>query len=145
MGRPPENNWKALHREWERTTGLTLQDFCESRQLNYTNTSRNFQKLDDANAESDKRLTAKILTRNGPDSARKLIDLANSEDEGISLKAVTTNLGIIGFSSQAAANATQVNVQVNVPAMFATADNVNEMKSLLQGELRESDIPKLTD
>lgn len=140
MGRPAENNWKALHREWERTTGLTLMEFCEARTLNYTNTSRNFQKIDDANSEHDKRLTARILTKNGPDSARQLVALSNSEDEAISLKAVTANLGMIGFSAQSAVMANQVNVQVNLPAMFSNAENQAELKSLLQGELRQDGI-----
>ena len=143
MGAIAQHDWKKLHREWERTTGLTLQEWAAERNLNYTNTSRKFQRIDDANAENDKRLTAKILTKNGPPSARKLVELVNSEDEGVALKASTANLGMIGFSQQAAIQQAQVNVQVNVPAMFATQDNSNELKSLLQGEL--ADVPKLTD
>lgn len=140
MGTVAKYDWKALYREWNRTPSITLEDFCETRGLTYTYASRTFKKFDDEAAEKSKRETARILTNAGPKTALKLLEHIDSEDESISLKAVTTNLGIIGFSPQAAAQATQVNVQVNMPAMFASNDNLNELKSLLQGEQKPDGI-----
>lgn len=140
MGAPSKYDWKALYREWNRTPSITLEDFCETRGLTYTYASRTFRKFDEEAAEKSKRETARILTNAGPKTALKLLEHIDSPDESISLKAVTTNLGIIGFSAQAAANTSQVNVQVNLPSMFATSDNQSELKSLLQGEQRPNGI-----
>lgn len=140
MGAIAKYDWKALYREWNRTPSITLEDFCETRGLTYTYASRTFKKFDEEAAEKSKRDTARILTNAGPKTALKLLEHIDSEDESISLKAVTTNLGIIGFSSQAALASTNVNVQVNVPAMFASQENQDELKSLLQGEQRHNGI-----
>jgi hypothetical protein len=140
MGAPLKHDWKALYREWNRTPAITLEDFCETRSLTYTYASRTFKKFDDEAAEKSKRETARILTNAGPKTALKLLEHIDSADESISLKAVTTNLGIIGFSPQAAANQTQVNVQVNLPSMFSTNENMDELKSLLQGEQQPNGI-----
>lgn len=140
MGANAQFDWKALYREWNKTHDIWLEEFCEQRGLTYTYCSRIFKKFDDAAAEKSKRETTRILTSAAPKSARTLVELLNSEDEGIKLKASTTNLGIVGFSAQAASQTAQVNVQVNLPSMFATSDNQTELKSLLQGELKANGI-----
>lgn len=139
MGAPLKYDWKALYDEWNRTPQSTLEQFCQKHSIGYTYASRTFKKFDDEAEARSKRLAARKLQDALPETADKLIDHIRSDDESLSLKAVIANLGINGFTPQAATQATQVNLQVNLPAMFSNAENQSELKSLLQGEQKPDD------
>lgn len=133
-------DWAKLHEQWELTTNVSLKAWCEAQHLNYTNASRKFTEIEREIEERHLQLAKRKLAKSAPLAADKVGDLLNSEDDNIALRASTAILDRVGLSPQSVTQNTQVNVQVNVPAMFSTNENEQELKSLLMGEQRPNAI-----
>lgn len=131
------HDWKTLHKEWEKTTALTLREWCESQKLSYSYASKQFAAIEREIEEHQIALARRKLAKTAPQAADAIGELLYSNDDNVKLRASMANLDRVGISPNAVA--TQVNVQVNLPSMFSNAENQSELKSLLQGEQKPDD------
>ena len=132
-GAPKKYDWRDLHKKWELTLGVTLREWTEANNLSYFSTCKAFSTIDREHEERLIQLAKRRLARTAPDAAEKIGKLLDSQDDNVSLRASIANLGMVGISQQAVANQAQVNVQINMPSMFANDDNQEDLRQLLQG------------
>lgn len=131
------HDWKTLHKQWEKTSNLTLREWCEANSISYTYASKQFTAIEREIEQHNLELARRKLAKTAPIAADAIGELLYSSDDNVKLRASMANLDRVGISPNAMA--TQVNVQVNLPSMFSNAENQSELKSLLQGELKQDD------
>lgn len=132
-------DFEALYKEHDQDhPNLTRQEFAALKGIGYTYLSREFHKIDEREEERYRRNAKRILLQAAPDAARGLRETANNNNTPINFRttAQTAILDRIGISPQSAnLQATQVNIQVNIPPLFADSSNAQDMKALLTGEV----------
>ncbi len=139
MGRPLEHNWKALLKEKD-ASDLSLAEFCESKELSYTNASREFTKLEKEQAKELLERTQRILAKSLPEMARGLIELSRDDDKGIQLKAISTAMDRAGLSPQAVNISVSNTQNVSILAMPIFANNAsNAIERLLGAKTIDAD------
>lgn len=133
------HDWKALYKERQKATALTLREWCEANSISYTYASKQFNAIEREIEEEQIRQARRKLAKSAPIAADAISDLLYSEDDNVKLRASMANLDRVGLSPQGISQQAQVNVQVNLPSMFSSNENQSELKSLLQGELKQDD------
>lgn len=138
-GAQPIHDWKTLHKERQKATGLTLREWCEANSVSYTYASKQFSAIEREIEEEQIAQARRKLAKSAPIAAEAISELLYSEDDNVKLRASMANLDRVGLSPQGISQAAQVNVQVNLPSMFSSSENQSELKSLLQGERKPDD------
>jgi hypothetical protein len=127
---PARFDWPSLYSEFHEAIKendmISLNAWCQLKQLNYTNTSRQF-------AEIARLQTAEIGATLAPKAMRKLGALLQSKDEAVSGRTATAILDRTGFSANSQAITVNNNISLGV-AMFSKEDEP-KLKEMFGGNI----------